>query len=184
MWIEEKKNMPISHKSLVLGFNCNLTLFKQKLTPGQALQKAKHFCAYQERSHYETAEKLYGFGLYKTEVEQLLSQLIEENYLNEERYAAQFVRGKFRQKKWGKIKIQYELKQKRVSSFNIKIGMKEIGEDEYLEALRQLVSEKWESLRSEQYINRITKTTNYLLQKGFESNLISKAIAELRNREK
>ena len=155
-------------------------MFKQKLTPEQAFQKAKHFCGYQERSHHETAEKLYGFGLYKTEVEQLLSKLIEENYLNEERYATQFVRGKFRMKKWGRIKIQYELKQKRISSFNIKKGMKEIDEAEYDAVLLQLVTDKWNSLKAEQYINRQVKTTNYLLQKGFESNLISKAIAIVR----
>ena len=155
-------------------------MFKQKLTPEQAFQKAKHFCGYQERSHYETAEKLYGFGLYKNEVEQLLSRLIEENYLNEERYATQFVRGKFRMKKWGRIKIQYELKQKRISSFNIKKGMKEIDEAEYDAVLLQLVTDKWNSLKAEQYINRQVKTTNYLLQKGFESNLISKAIAIVR----
>ena len=83
-------------------------------------------------------------------------------------------------KKWGRIKIQYELKQKRISSFNIKKGMKEIDEAEYDAVLLQLVTDKWNSLKAEQYINRQVKTTNYLLQKGFESNLISKAIAIVR----
>lgn len=155
-------------------------MFKQKLTPEQALQKAKHFCGYQERSHSETTEKLYSFGLYKAAVEQIIAQLIEENYLNEARFASQYTRGKFKIKKWGKVKIAYELKQKRVSSFNIKKGMSEIDEAEYAAVLQQLAIDKWESLKAEQYMNRQQKTTNYLLQKGFESHLISKAIAAIR----
>ncbi|MBP9099229.1 MAG: RecX family transcriptional regulator, partial [Ferruginibacter sp.] len=78
----------------------------------KARQKIRHFCSYQERSHQEVKEKLYGFGLYKVDVETLLSEMIEENYLNEERYAIAFAGGKFRIKKWGKVKIRYELKQK------------------------------------------------------------------------
>ena len=159
-------------------------MFKQKLTPQQALQKAKHFCSYQERSHYETAEKLYSFGLRKIEVEPLISQLIEEGYLNEERFAALFTGGKFRIKKWGRVKIQHELKQKRVSSFSIKKAMREIDETEYLTVLQKLVEQKWKSLKGEQYLNRIAKTTQFLLQRGFESDLISKAIAGLREEKK
>ncbi len=158
-------------------------LFKQKLTPQQAFQKAKHFCSYQERSHYEAAEKLYSFGLRKIEVETLLSQLIEEGYLNEERFAAAFTGGKFRIKKWGRVKIQYELKQKRVSSFSIKKAMKEIDEDEYLVVLKKLVDQKWKALKGEQYLNRMAKTTHFLLQRGFESELISKAISVIRQKE-
>ena len=159
-------------------------MFKQKLTPQQALQKAKHFCSYQERSHYEAAEKLYSFGLRKIEVEPLISQLIEEGYLNEERFAALFTGGKFRIKKWGRVKIQHELKQKRVSSFSIKKAMKEIDETEYMTVLQKLVEQKWKSLKGEQYLNRMAKTTQFLLQRGFESDLISKAIAGLREEKK
>ncbi|MBA4196848.1 MAG: RecX family transcriptional regulator [Chitinophaga sp.] len=157
-------------------------MFKQKLTPEQALQKARHYCAYQERSHFEVKEKLYGFGLYKTEVEQLLSNLIEEDYLNEERFAKQFAGGRFRLKHWGRVKIEYELKQKKVSVYNIKKAIKEIEEDEYLAVLKSLAEKKWNSLKAEQYLNRIAKTTHYLLQKGFEQGLISNAIKELRNK--
>src|SRR6187401_2447386 len=91
----------------------------------KALQKIKHYCAYQERSHYEVKEKLYSFGLYKNEVELLLSQLVEENYLNEERYAIAFAGGKFRIKQWGRVKIKYELKQKQVSEYSIKKALKQ-----------------------------------------------------------
>ncbi|MBS1670519.1 MAG: RecX family transcriptional regulator [Bacteroidetes bacterium] len=155
---------------------------KQKLTAEQALQKARHYCAYQERSHFEVKEKLYSFGLFKTEVEQLLSNLIEEDYLNEERFTKQFAGGKFRLKQWGKIKIEHELKQKKVSSYNIKKALKEIDEDEYLKVLQNLTQKKWSSLKAEQYLNRITKTTNYLLQKGYEYALINNAIKHLRNK--
>ena len=135
-------------------------------TPEQAFQKLKQYCAYQERSHYEAKEKLYSFGLHKTEVETLLSKLIEEDYLNEERYAILFAGGHFRSKKWGRIKINAALQQKKVSSFNIKKGLKVIDEADYRKCLLQLASTKWSSIKSEQWISRMAKTTNYLLQKG------------------
>ncbi len=153
-------------------------------TPEQAFQKLKQYCAYQERSHHEAKEKLYSFGLRKTEVEPLLSKLIEEGYLNEERYAILFAGGHFRSKKWGRIKINAALQQKKVSSFNIKKGLKVIAEADYRKCLLQLASTKWNSIKSEQWISRMAKTTNYLLQKGYESNLIQDAIAQIRSKEK
>ncbi len=153
---------------------------KKSFTPDQAFQKIKQFCAYQERSHREVSEKLYSFGLYKKEVEQLIYQLLEENYLNEERFAVAFAGGKFRMKQWGRVKIKYELKQKGVSTFCISLAMKEIEEETYLETLKSLTAKKWESLQGEQYLNRQAKTTTYLLQKGFEPNLITSAIADIR----
>ncbi|HEV8079593.1 MAG TPA: hypothetical protein VGP43_02700 [Chitinophagaceae bacterium] len=78
-----------------------------KLTKEQALPKIKLYCAYQERCHKEVKEKLYSLGLYKKDVEQLISQMIEENYLNEERFAIQYAGGKFRMNKWGRIKIKH-----------------------------------------------------------------------------
>jgi regulatory protein len=155
---------------------------RKTYTPDQSFQKIKQYCAYQERSHSETKDKLYSFGLYKTDVEALLSKLIEENYLHEERYAQLFVGGHFRSKKWGRIKIKAALQQKKVSTYNIRIGLNEIDEAEYLKCLSQLAAQKWESLASEQWLNRMAKTTNYLLQKGYESNLIQAAIAQLRSK--
>jgi regulatory protein len=154
---------------------------KKSFTPDQAYQKIKQFCSYQERSHREVTEKLYSFGLYKKDVEILLSQLIEENYLNEERFAIAFAGGKFRMKQWGRVKIKYELKQKGVSTYCVSLAMKEIEEETYLETLKSLVTKKWESLKGEQYLNRQSKTTAYLLQKGFEQNLIIEAIVEIKN---
>lgn len=154
---------------------------QQKLTPQQALQKLRHYCAYQERSHAEVTEKLYNFGLRKTDVSILLSQLIEDDYVNEERFATQFAGGKFRIKQWGKVKIEYELRQKKVSPRNIKKALASIDEEMYTKTLHELTIKKWRSLKNEQYLNRMAKTTNYMLQKGFERNEIITAINSLRN---
>jgi regulatory protein len=154
-------------------------LYRKQLTKEQALQKARHYCGYQERSHMEVKEKLYSFGLYKQQVEELLSQLIEEDYLNEERFAMQFAGGRFRMKQWGRVKIKYELKQKQVSEYCIKKALKEIDEDDYLKTLQKLAEKKWSSIRGEgvnRYV-KLSKTTDYLLQKGYESELIKQAIA-------
>ena len=155
--------------------------FVKKLTPEQAFQKARHYCGYQERSHTEVKEKLYSFGLWKTDVEILLSRLIEENYLNEERFAQQFAGGKFRIKQWGRIKIKHELKQKQVSEYCIKKAMKEIDEEEYMKVLLKLAAQKWKSVKGPG-VNRFTKlgkTTAYLLQKGYEADLVKKVLSEL-----
>lgn len=148
----------------------------------QALQKIRHFCAYQERCHAEVREKLHGYGLYKTEVETILTQLIEENYLNEERFAEQFAGGKFRIKQWGRIRIQYALKQKKVSDYSIRKAMKTIDEDDYIHTLEKLAKLKWNSLKGEQAISKQAKTTQYLMQKGFELPLIQQAIKTCGNK--
>lgn len=159
-----------------------MTYQKQQLSKEQALQKARHYCGYQERSHSEVKEKLYSYGLRKTDVEEILSSLIEDNYLNEERFAAQFAGGKFRMKQWGRVKIKYELKQKRVSEYCIKKAMKEIDEDDYQKTLEKLASTKWDSIKGEgvNHFVKMSKTTDYLLQKGFESDLVRAAVAALR----
>jgi len=148
--------------------------FKKQLTKEQALQKARHYCGYQERSHAEVKEKLYSFGLRKQEVEESLSQLIEDDYLNEERFAQQFAGGHFRMKRWGRVKIAHELKQKRVSEYCIRKGLKEIDEDDYLKTLEKLAADKWATLKTEPNLfNKMRKTQDYLLQKGYESDLVS-----------
>jgi regulatory protein len=154
--------------------------FSRSFTPEQAFTKAKHYCAYQERSHVEVKEKLYSFKLNKTEVETILSKLIEENYLNEERFAKLFAGGRFRLKKWGRVKISYELKQKRVSPYNIRIALEEIDEGQYRDTLMKLARQKWVALKNEQHIIRQAKTQKYLMQKDFEPTLIKMAMIEIR----
>ena len=155
---------------------------QEQLTPGQALPKIKQYCAYQERSHSEIKDKLYGFGLRKNEVEDILATLIEENYCNEERFAEQFAGGKFRMKQWGRMKIRRALQEKRVSEFCIKKALLQIDEDEYEKTIGKLAEIKWKSLSRERNIFlKMAKARDYLLQKGFESDLVTQAISKLRN---
>lgn len=144
------------------------------------MAKIKHYCAYQERSHKEVKEKLFSFGLYKTEVETLIVQLIEENYLNEERFAIAYAGGKFRIKLWGRQKIKYALKQKQVSDYCIKKALMAIDNDEYLNASKKLAAEKLATLKTEKnLLNKKKKLQQYLLQKGFEPSLIFETLNEI-----
>lgn len=139
----------------------------------EAFQKAKHYCAYQERCHSEVKEKLYSFGLYKKEVEELLSELINENYLNEERFALMYVGGKFRIKQWGKVKIKYSLKQKQISEYCINKALASIGDTEYKKTLQKLFDANLKTLKSEKNsFFKKRKLQDHLMQKGFESALI------------
>ena len=144
-----------------------------KLSKEQALPKIKQYCTYQERCHAEVKEKLYAFGLYKKDVEQLISQLIEENYLNEERFAIQYAGGKFRMNQWGRVKIKYALKQKQVSDYCIKKALKEINESDYKKTLQKLAEKKLKTLKGEKNIFiKKRKLQDYLLQKGYEGELV------------
>ncbi len=152
-------------------------MFLQKFTPNQALPKIKQYCAYQERCHAEVKEKLYSFGVYNNDAEKLIAQLIEENYLNEERFALHYAGGKFRMKQWGKVKIKYALKQKQVSDYSIKKALKEINEDDYMAALNKLAEQKLRTLKSEKNIFiKKRKLQDFLLQKGYESDLVREVV--------
>lgn len=148
----------------------------QTFTPDQSLPKIKQYCAYQERCHSEVREKLYSFGLHQDEVEEIISGLITENYLNEERFAIHFAGGKFRMKQWGKIKIKQALKYKQVSDYCIRKALKEIDSTEYEKTFQKLVLQKVKSLKGEKNIFiKKRKLQDFLLQKGFETNMIREA---------
>lgn len=154
--------------------------YKKYFSKEEALQKAKQYCAYQERCHSEVKEKLYSFGMHKNDVDELLSQLIEENYLNEERFAIQFAGGKFRIKQWGRVKIKYALKQKQVSEYCVKKALATITETDYKKTLQKLAEQKLKTLKSEKNIFiKKRKLQDHLLQKGFETNLVRSLIAAL-----
>jgi len=154
--------------------------YKKTFSKEDAHQKAKQYCAYQERCHSEVKEKLYSFGLYKKDVEELISSLIEENYLNEERFAIQYAGGKFRIKQWGRVKIKYALKQKQVSEYCIKKAMATITETDYKKTLEKLFDQKLRTLRSEKNIfSKKRKLQDHLVQKGFEHALVNSLIAKL-----
>lgn len=151
-------------------------MFKKQLSKEQALQKLKHYCAYQERCHSEVREKLFSLGVWKRDHDEIIASLIEENYLNEERFAVAFAGGKWRVKRWGRVKIKYELKQKQVSEYCIKKALKEIEEEEYVRILKELAAEKYASLKNDQYLVRKKKTIDYLTSRGFESDLVRSAV--------
>ena len=146
---------------------------KKYLTKEQAIQKLRHYCGYQERSHSEVKQKLWDLGVRKAEHDEIISSLIEDDYLNEERFAILFVGGKFRMKDWGRKKIYYGLKEKGVGDYIIKRAMKEIDDDVYNKTLEKLAGKKYDSLKGEQYLIRKKKTMDYLLQKGYEPELVT-----------
>ncbi len=154
---------------------------KKRLTPEQALQKLRHYCAYQERSHEEVRTKAFGFGLRPADVDPLVASLIEENYLNEERFAIAFAGGKFRTRKWGRVRIAYELKQRRVGDYTIRKALQAIPEEDYVRAAAQVAAKKWKSIRGVGVTDllRQAKTRAYLQTRGFEANVISLVIRQL-----
>ncbi len=156
-------------------------MFKaQRITQDKAFEKIKYYCNYQERCHKEVKEKLYTYGLYKAEVEQIISQLIEADLLNEERFAIQFAGGKFRMRQWGRNKISYTLKQKQISAYCLKSALKQIDEEDYLACLLKLTQKKWQMLKKDGAIEKHAKVYAFLLQKGYESVLIQRAIDQVK----
>ena len=152
----------------------------QNFTPEQSLPKIKQYCAYQERCHSEVRDKLYSFGLHKKEVEEIISTLISENYLNEERFAVHFAGGKFRMKQWGKVKIKQALKFKQVSEYCIRKALKEIDAKEYERVFQKLADQKLKTLKGEKNIFiKKRKLQDFLLQRGFESELVRKEVNEI-----
>jgi len=144
-----------------------------RISPEKALQKLKHFCGYQERCPAETRYKLYSLGLFKKDVESLLSRLIEEGYLNEERFALLFASGKSRLRGWSKQKIRHELHQKGVSAVCISQALNALDEREYATGFDRLARKKWEALRTEKNIFvRKNKWQQFLIQRGFEPAMI------------
>lgn len=139
----------------------------------EILAKAQHYCAYQERCHQEVKNKLYELGCNTDTVNEVMVRLIETNFLNEERFAKAFAGGKFRTKKWGRLKIKRELAARKISDYCIKAAMKEIDEKDYWECLVQLIEKKspGKSDWKEQQ-----KTTTWLMSRGFELDLIKEAM--------
>lgn len=142
------------------------------MTQKEALEKMAKFCAYQERCQSEVKHKLFGVGLSNEEINNIICDLIEHSFLDEERFAKAFVRGKFNQKGWGRIKIQQHLNQKQISSFCQKKGMLEINENDYLTKLEEIILKKSNSLKTEDPFIRKSKTARYAISRGFESELV------------
>lgn len=132
-----------------------------------------YYCKYQERCHQEVRNKLYELGCHKAEVEEYIVDLIEAGLLNEERFAGEYARGKFRMKHWGRVKIRVHLKQKGVSDYCIKKAFTQIQDEEYEKTLQKLAERKFLELKKERsVVAKKYKLSNYLLQKGYEADLV------------
>lgn len=152
---------------------------KSFCTPKEALLKLEHFCVYQERCHAEVVSKLYSLKMTSDESEQIIVQLIENNFLNETRFACSFARGKHRMKQWGTIRITNELKARQISPTNITIALKEISPEEYDTTFQQLSERCWENLREKDVLKKRKKFCDYMLRRGFESFLVYDKVKEL-----
>ncbi len=148
---------------------------QQGLTIDEAKKKIEYYCAYQERCHKEVVEKLKSLGMFETAIDHIINHLLEQNFLNEERFAKAFTRGKHKFKFWGKRRIEQELKFRDISSYNIKTAMKEI-EDEYLLNFYNLADRKWETINETSIDKKKKKWIDYLIRKGYETNLIFEAL--------
>lgn len=144
--------------------------------PEWIVAKIQHYCAFQERSIFEVRTKLKTFHLQDNVFDAIINHLIDENYLNEERFAKAFVNDKFRLTKWGKNKIYLALQQKRVPELFILEALSEISQEEYLNVLRQLISKKSRELAEKDFRKRNQKLANFAISRGFEPTLIWKVL--------
>ena len=150
--------------------------FGKQLSPAEAEQKIKNWCAYQERSQNETRYQLLSYGLTIEEADLLISKLIVENFLNEERFAVALAGGKLRIKHWGKTKIKYELKKHKVSDYCLKFALKNIDDDEYEKILTLLLEKKISTSKTSDKKKLFNTVLKYALSKGFELELVSQKL--------
>jgi regulatory protein len=142
-----------------------------------AVEKMRKYCLYSDRCHQDVRSKLIKDKVYGEELEQVMAILIEENFLNEERFAKAFLVGKFRQNKWGKKKIEMQLKAKQISPYCIRKGLEEIEDEEYIEVLERLWNKKFQTLRDADGYIKNQKVTKYLLGKGYGYEDVKRVIS-------
>ena len=152
---------------------------KKYHTKEAALNKMEHYCAYQDRCHSEVRTKLLDLGIYGDDLEEIIISLISDNFLNEERFAKSYARGKFRIKKWGKVRIRQELKFRKISDYCLRKAMEEIPDDEYEETLKAVLIKKNKLIRETNDFKRKVKLTKYAQSRGFELGLILDVMGEL-----
>lgn len=159
-----------------------LSAMNKTYTVQEATQKLEYFCSYQERCHDEVVAKLRAMSMIPQVVDTIVVHLIEHNFLNEERFACSFARGKHRIKHWGKIRIVNELKFRNIAQPNITIALKEITLEEYQSTFHNATERHWETIREANALKKRKKFCDYFLRKGFESNLIYEKVKELESR--
>lgn len=149
------------------------------VTPEHAALKIRSWCAYQERSHYETRNKLQEWRLEEEVVENLIADLIAENYLNEERFATAFAGGKFRIKHWGKNKIKAELKKHRVSEINLRMALAQIEDVVYVTMIQHEFQKKLKTIKNKDQNKKIYSALQYLISRGFEADMVKEELKKL-----
>ncbi|WP_299113876.1 regulatory protein RecX [uncultured Winogradskyella sp.] len=145
----------------------------------EAQKMLENYCAYQERCHKDVTDKLRHMRMIPEVIDTIVVHLIENNYLNEERFAKAFARGKFRIKKWGKNRIIRELKFRQISKYSIDSALKEIDSDDYFETLHELTLKRMTQVQEKNIYKKKKKVADYLLYRGWESNLVYEKINEL-----
>lgn len=148
-------------------------------TVSEAQIKLEYYCSYQERCHEEVVSKLKTMNMIPQAIDLIIVHLIQNNFLNEERFARSFARGKHRIKFWGRIRIINELKFRHISKYNIDNALKEITNEEYLETFHKLSENHWKTIKENDKLKKRKKHCDFLLRKGFESNLIYEKVKDL-----
>ncbi len=154
-------------------------MHQKTYTVSEATKKIEYYCAYQERCHKDVISKLKEMRMIPEAIDQIVTHLIIHNYLNEERFAQSYARGKFNIKKWGKNRIVSELKQRGISNYNIKTALKEIDEQAYLETFDKLSKKRLAAINETNIQKKRKKLADYLFYRGWERHLVYEKITEL-----
>ncbi|PKH66904.1 recombinase RecX [Flavobacterium sp. ALD4] len=149
----------------------------------EAISKIEHYCAYQERCHTEVEQKLRTMKMDSEEIDEIIAHLIGSNFLNESRFACSFARGKHRIKHWGRVRIVNELKFRNITTYNINLALKEIPQEEYTATFDTVSERQWETIRETNILKKRKKFCDYLLRRGFESNLVYEKVKEFESTE-
>ena len=150
--------------------------YRKTLTPSQAKPKIEKYCDYQERSHQQVKRKLRGYGLSSLDADLLLVEMMQANFINEERFAMAYARGKFKIKGWGKVKIKQGLKREGVGENLIQQALASLGLNEYLKTLDTLTEKKWPLIKGASHLEKVFKLKRYLVGKGYDFEAIDRAI--------
>ncbi|WP_297762529.1 regulatory protein RecX [uncultured Muriicola sp.] len=148
-------------------------------TLSEASRKLEYYCAYQDRCHQEVLMKLRQMNMIPAAIDHIIGNLIQQDYLNEERFARNYARGKFNHKHWGRIRITQELKKRNISPINIKIALRELDDSTYLSSLETLAKKKLDQLKGKEKEVQKRKLTDYLLYRGWESSLVYEQVFTL-----
>lgn len=167
--IQQAFCFPIAAKAIILRMR---STSKIEITPFAAIEKIRNWCAYRERSQYETRSKLLEYGLDEEQADSIIAGLIAENFLNEERFAMALASGKFRIKHWGKIKIKGELRRHKVSDYCIKKALESIDGDEYIKALQKVIEKKLKLTKGNDRRKKFYSVLSHAVSRGFESDLV------------